>query len=64
MYGAIDKAIQNVNSKVISNAQKIQKFQILSHDLSIPTGELGPTFKIKRNIVYKMYENLIEDMYK
>ena len=64
VYGAIDKAIQNVNSKVISNAHKIQKFQILPHDLSIATGELGPTFKVKRNIVYKMYENLIEDMYK
>ncbi|XP_054005975.1 very long-chain-fatty-acid--CoA ligase bubblegum isoform X2 [Hylaeus anthracinus] len=64
VYEEIDKAIKRVNNKVISNAHKVQKFRILPHDLSIPTGELGPTLKLKRNVVYKMYESLIEDMYK
>ena len=38
---AIDVAIERVNRKAISAAQRIQKFTILPVDFSIPGGELG-----------------------
>ncbi|XP_068938972.1 long-chain-fatty-acid--CoA ligase ACSBG2 [Petaurus breviceps papuanus] len=63
VYEAIEKGIADVNSEAISNAQKIQKWMILPKDFSIFGGELGPTTKLKRPIVTKMYQQQIESFY-
>jgi len=63
VFDAIDKAIKKANNKAISRAANVQKFAILPRDFSVATGELGPTLKLKRHIVHKMYNDLIDSVY-
>lgn len=60
---AIQQGIDAANKKAISRAQFIQKWTILPRDFSVVGGELGPTLKLKRPVVAKMYESTINSMY-
>lgn len=54
----------NNNEKVcVSRAQKIQKFEILNADFSVPQGTIGPTLKLKRPIVNKLFAEVVDTMY-
>ncbi|XP_061680044.1 long-chain-fatty-acid--CoA ligase ACSBG2 isoform X2 [Syngnathoides biaculeatus] len=61
---AIQEGINRVNERATSNAQRIQKWHILEQDFSIVGGELGPTMKLKRPVVSKMYKEQIDNFYK
>ena len=61
---AVQLGIDAVNSGATSNAQKIQKWHILKKDFSVPGGELGPTLKVKRHVVSKIYKDMIEKIYR
>lgn len=47
----------------IANYEMIKRFTILAEPFSMENGELTPTLKIKRNVVYKHYAQAISDMY-
>ncbi|XP_067665724.1 long-chain-fatty-acid--CoA ligase ACSBG2-like isoform X2 [Haliotis asinina] len=60
---AVQAGIDKANSRAVSRAAKIQKWSILPKDFSIPGGELGPTLKLRRPIVAKMYQKTIDAFY-
>lgn len=63
IYDEIEAGVKRANAKAVSRASVVQKFTILPKDFSIVTEELGPTLKLKRQVVTKKYEDTIETMY-
>ncbi|XP_037325581.2 long-chain-fatty-acid--CoA ligase ACSBG2 [Pungitius pungitius] len=64
IHAAIQEGINRVNKEASSNAQRIQKWIVLDRDFSVSGGELGPTMKLKRPVVVKMYKEQIDSFYK
>lgn len=44
--------------------EKIKKFEILSEEWSVDSGELTPTMKVKRKVILERYGAMIEKMYR
>ncbi|ASW72914.1 AMP-dependent synthetase [Chryseobacterium piperi] len=47
----------------LADFEKVKKFTLMPSEFEINTGEITPTLKIKRNVVLKKYEDIIEKMY-
>lgn len=54
--------LDKVNEKFAS-VEQVKKFRILPHDLTIESGDLTPSMKVKRNVVYEQYADVFESMY-
>eukprot|EP01028_Stygiella_incarcerata_P006291 TRINITY_DN2579_c0_g1_i1.p1 TRINITY_DN2579_c0_g1~~TRINITY_DN2579_c0_g1_i1.p1 ORF type:complete len:680 (-),score=205.70 TRINITY_DN2579_c0_g1_i1:188-2227(-) len=59
----IFKKLDEANERVVSRAAKVQKFAILHSPFTVDGGELTPTMKIKRRVVHRMYEKIVDTMY-
>ncbi|HET6551495.1 MAG TPA: long-chain fatty acid--CoA ligase [Solirubrobacter sp.] len=59
---AIWKDIETVNRR-FARIEQVKRFAILPRDLSQEEGELTPTLKVKRAIVYKKFGPDIDDLY-
>jgi long-chain acyl-CoA synthetase len=62
LRGVIDAAVADANAAV-SRAEEIRNYTILPRELSIEGGELTPTMKVRRALVVKEYDQLIEELY-
>src|SRR5690606_26583593 len=58
----LQAAVDDANRSV-SRAESIRTFEILPRDLSIAAGELTPTLKVRRAVIAKTYEAVIETRY-
>lgn len=59
----VSEKIENINSK-LDHWEKIQKFKIVSEPISIKSGEITPSMKLKRNLLEEKYKKLIEEFYR
>ncbi|XP_074165337.1 long-chain-fatty-acid--CoA ligase ACSBG2-like isoform X2 [Sminthopsis crassicaudata] len=59
----IQKGIDKINQKSDSDSHKILRWKILEKDFSVTGGELGPTLKLRRSHVIRMYQTLISSFY-
>jgi len=58
----VQKELDRANSNY-AQVEQVKKFSILDHDLSVESGELTPTLKVKRNVINERYEDLFASMY-
>ena len=58
----IQKAVDAVNKR-FARIEQIKRFAILDRELSQQDGELTPTLKVKRNVVYKKFADLFDGLY-
>ncbi len=56
------REVEKVN-KQLARYETIKKFVIVPQDFSIEGGELTPTLKLKRRVIYKKYADKIECLY-
>jgi long-chain acyl-CoA synthetase len=58
----VQETVDSVNARV-GPVEQLKYFTILPQDLSQETGELTPTLKVKRNVVYDKYADELDAMY-
>jgi long-chain acyl-CoA synthetase len=58
----ITQQVDIVNA-TLARYEQIKYFKILENPFTIESGELTPTLKVKRRVVFERYQTLIRDMY-
>jgi long-chain acyl-CoA synthetase len=58
----IKAAVQTVNDQ-LSAWEKIQKYKFVKHPITIETGELTPTMKLRRHVIEAKFKEIIDDFY-
>jgi long-chain acyl-CoA synthetase len=62
VHKMVTEYVDELNSQ-LNRWETIKKFELLDHDLSVESGELTPSMKVKRNVVEETNKDLIEALY-
>lgn len=58
----MQKEVSEIN-KTLGQHEEIKRFRLVSHEWSPVSGELSPTLKLRRNVIYETYRDIIADIY-
>jgi len=58
----IDKALISLQAE-LAKFERVKKFTLLPNSFSIEMGEITPTMKLRRNVIYQKYQAHIANMY-
>ena len=58
----VGQYVDDLNSK-LNRWETIKKWELLDHDLTVESGELTPSMKVKRNVVEENYKDAIDALY-
>jgi len=62
VHAALQRDVDAVNER-FARIEQIKRFDILDHDLSQAAGELTPTLKVKRPMIYARYAGRFDRLY-
>ena len=62
VLAAIQKEVTDVN-KTLGQVEEIKRFRLVTDEWSPETGEMSPTLKLKRKVLAKKYNAVIEDIF-
>ncbi|MFS0886294.1 AMP-dependent synthetase/ligase [Aeromicrobium sp. 179-A 4D2 NHS] len=62
MHAEIARYVDELNSK-LNRWETVKKWAILDHDLSIESGEITPSMKVKRRVVEQRYADILDGFY-
>jgi len=63
VFSLVEQCVAALNGQLAS-FESIKKFVILPQDLTVETGELTPSLKLKRQVVERKYRALLDELYK
>jgi long-chain acyl-CoA synthetase len=58
----VGEYVEQLNAK-LNRWETIKKWILLDHDLTVESGELTPSMKVKRKVVEENYQNEIDALY-
>ncbi|MGD9978081.1 MAG: hypothetical protein AB7S54_09120, partial [Bacteroidales bacterium] len=56
------KEISSIN-KQLSDYEQIKRYRLVAEQWSPQTGELSPTLKLRRKVVYETYDGILQEIY-
>jgi len=63
VHSLVQECVTTLNGQLASY-ESIKRFVVVPQDMTVESGDLTPSLKLKRQVVERKYQALIEDLYK